>query len=102
MFEDSLIESGGRLKTKRGVWTMLSFVLEAMLVGVLVLIPLLFTEALQDAVDDLFSGAATATTTSATSRGSHQDRETGANRYRQRPIAHANQDSRENSDDQGR
>src|SRR3984893_14234519 len=46
MFEDSLIESGGRLKTKRGVWTFLSFVLEAILVGVLVLIPLLFTEAL--------------------------------------------------------
>jgi len=46
MFEDSLIESGGRLKTKRGVWTFLSFVLEAVLVGVLVLIPLLFTEAL--------------------------------------------------------
>ena len=26
MFEDSLIESGGRLKTKRGVTTFLSFV----------------------------------------------------------------------------
>jgi len=46
MFEDSLIESGGRLKTKRGIWTFLSFILEAILVGVLVLIPLLFTEAL--------------------------------------------------------
>jgi periplasmic protein TonB len=46
MFEDSLIESGGRLKTKRGVWTFLSFILEAVLVGILVLIPLLFTEAL--------------------------------------------------------
>src|ERR1700722_5244541 len=46
MFEDSLIESGGRLKTKRGVWTFLSFIFEIVLVGVLVLIPLLFTEAL--------------------------------------------------------
>ena len=46
MFEDSLIESGGRLKTKRGIWTFFSFILEAVLVGVLVLIPLLFTEAL--------------------------------------------------------
>src|SRR5580692_8782570 len=46
MFEDSLIESGGRLKTKRGAWTVFSFVLEAVLLGVLVLIPLLFTEAL--------------------------------------------------------
>jgi periplasmic protein TonB len=46
MFEDSLIESGNRLKTKRGVTTFLSFGLQIALVGVLVLIPLLFTEAL--------------------------------------------------------
>jgi len=46
MFEDSLIESGGRLKTKRGVTTFISFALQVALVGVLVLIPLLFTEAL--------------------------------------------------------
>ena len=46
MFEDSLIESGGRLKTKRGMTTFISFALQVALVGVLVLIPLLFTEAL--------------------------------------------------------
>jgi protein TonB len=46
MFEDSLIESGGRLKTKRGITTVLSFGLQVGLIGVLVLIPLLFTEAL--------------------------------------------------------
>ncbi len=46
MFEDSLIESGGRLKTKRGLTTFLSFGLQIALVGVLVLVPLLFTEAL--------------------------------------------------------
>jgi periplasmic protein TonB len=46
MFEDSLIESGGRLRTKRGMTTTLSFILQACLVGILVLIPLLFTEAL--------------------------------------------------------
>jgi protein TonB len=46
MFEDSLIESGGKLRTKRGMTTTLSFVLQALFVGVLVLIPLLFTEAL--------------------------------------------------------
>jgi periplasmic protein TonB len=46
MFEDSLIESGGRLRTKRGVTTSLSFILQAVFVGILVLIPLLFTEAL--------------------------------------------------------
>lgn len=49
MFEDSLIESGGKLKTARGRTTTFSFVLEAIIVGILVLIPLLFTEALPKA-----------------------------------------------------
>jgi len=46
MFEDSLIESGGRLKTKRGATTVLSFTLQMMLLGILILIPLIYTEAL--------------------------------------------------------
>lgn len=46
MFEDSLLESGGRLHTKRGMTTTVSFVLQILLVGILVLIPLLYTEAL--------------------------------------------------------
>lgn len=50
MFEDSLIESGGRLKTKRGWTSMLSFILQIMIIGVMVLIPLIFTEALPKAV----------------------------------------------------
>jgi len=46
MFEDSLIESGGRLRTKRGATTLFSFLLQVMLIGLLILIPLLYTEAL--------------------------------------------------------
>src|SRR5437868_3286751 len=46
MFEDSLLESGGRLKTKRGMTTFFSMILQVFLIGILVLIPLLFTEAL--------------------------------------------------------
>ncbi len=46
MFEDSLIESGGRLKTKRGATTVISFILEVLFLGILVLLPLIFTEAL--------------------------------------------------------
>ncbi|HJT70484.1 MAG TPA: TonB family protein [Terriglobales bacterium] len=49
MFEDSLIESGGKLKTARGRTTTFSFILEAIIVGIMVLIPLLFTEALPKA-----------------------------------------------------
>lgn len=46
MFEDSLMESGGTIKTKRGATTVVSFILQMILIGVLVLIPLVFTEAL--------------------------------------------------------
>ena len=47
MFEDSLLESGGRLRSKRKVWTtMLSFVIQVFAIGVLILIPLIYTEAL--------------------------------------------------------
>jgi len=46
MFEDSLIESGGRLKTKRAGTTTVAFIFEAMIVIVMILIPLIFTEAL--------------------------------------------------------
>lgn len=50
MFEDSLIESGGKLKTKRGRTTTVAFVLEVMIICVMVLIPLIFTEALPKSV----------------------------------------------------
>lgn len=46
MFEDSLIESGGKLKTKRGRTSMVAFTIEIIIIGVMVLIPLIFTEAL--------------------------------------------------------
>ncbi len=50
MFEDSLIESGGKLKTKRGWTSIISFLLQFMIIGVMVLIPLIFTEALPKTV----------------------------------------------------
>jgi protein TonB len=46
MFEDSLVESGGKLKTKRGATTIIAFILEVLFLFVLVLLPLIFTEAL--------------------------------------------------------
>jgi protein TonB len=49
MFEDSLLESGGRNSKlqRRGPWaTLLSFLIQAALIGVLVLIPLIYTDAL--------------------------------------------------------
>jgi periplasmic protein TonB len=46
MFEDSLIESGGRLKTSRGWTSIVSFTIQMGIIGVMVLIPLIFTEAL--------------------------------------------------------
>src|SRR5258707_750412 len=46
MFEDSLIESGGRLKTSRGWTSIVSFVIQVGIICVMILIPLIFTEAL--------------------------------------------------------
>jgi protein TonB len=46
MFEDSLIESGNRFKTKRLSTTILSFLLQVGLIGILILIPLIYTDAL--------------------------------------------------------
>ncbi len=47
MFEDSLIESGNRFKAKRRLsTTILSFALQVGLIGVLILIPLIYTDAL--------------------------------------------------------
>jgi len=46
MFEDSLIESGGRLKTSRGWTSIVSFAIQIGIICIMVLIPLIFTEAL--------------------------------------------------------
>jgi len=50
MFEDSLIESGGKLKTSRGWTSIVSFLIQFGIIGVMVLIPLIFTEALPKTV----------------------------------------------------
>jgi len=46
MFEDSLLESGNRFRTKRGATTALSAALQCLLLGAMVLLPLIYTEAL--------------------------------------------------------
>jgi len=46
MFEDSLIESGRKLRSKRGLTTTLSFTVQLIFLGLLVLYPLIVMEAL--------------------------------------------------------
>jgi protein TonB len=46
MFEDSLLESAGKIKTRTRYTTLLSFALQITVIGILVLIPLIYTEAL--------------------------------------------------------
>ena len=46
MFEDTLIESQGRIKTHRKATTFVSFLLEAVVVAIVALIPLVYTQAL--------------------------------------------------------
>ena len=48
MFEDSLLESGGKLKDKRGKYTSIAFLIEAVILGIVLLIPLFITEELPD------------------------------------------------------
>lgn len=57
MFEDSLIESGNRLKTKRGRTTAFAVVLQIGIIIVMILIPLMFTEALPKAMTMTFLAA---------------------------------------------
>jgi protein TonB len=57
MFEDSLIESGNRLKTKRGRTSTIAFVVQIIIIGVMILIPLMFTEALPKAMTMTFLAA---------------------------------------------
>ena len=44
MFEDSMVESSGRLKTRRGWTVMVSFVFQVLFIGVMVLLPLIFVQ----------------------------------------------------------
>lgn len=46
MFEDSLLESANRFRTRHGTTTAVSAVLQSIVLGVLVLLPLIYTEAL--------------------------------------------------------
>src|ERR1051326_5109869 len=46
MFEDSLMESGGRIHTRRGWTTLISVSFQILVVLVMILIPLIYTEAL--------------------------------------------------------
>jgi periplasmic protein TonB len=57
MFEDSLIESGGKLRTARGKTSTIAFVVQIIIIGVMILIPLMFTEALPKAMTMTFLAA---------------------------------------------
>ena len=46
MFEDSTFESGGRIKTKSGPWMVPMFIGEAAILILMILIPLIYPEAL--------------------------------------------------------
>ena len=46
MFEDSLLEYGGRMKTKKPMTVFFSFLIQSIIIGILILIPLIYTEAL--------------------------------------------------------
>src|SRR6186713_1560151 len=49
MFEDSMVESGGKIKTKKGSTVVISAIVHVVLVLVLIIVPLLFTEQIEGA-----------------------------------------------------
>jgi len=46
MFEDALVESGMRLRTKSRYWMIATFLFQATVVAIMILIPMLYPEAL--------------------------------------------------------
>ena len=46
MFEDSMLESGGKIKTKSKYWMIATFVFNGLIIATMILIPLLYPEAL--------------------------------------------------------
>ena len=100
MFEDSLVESGGKLKTKRGATTLLSFILQAVLIGILVLLPLIFTEALpkQQLMTFLVAPPPPPPPPPPPAAGSRACHE-APDRVGQRPVAYADRDSEKDRDD---
>ena len=76
MFEDSTFESGGRIKSKSKYWMMVTFVINGSILLLLILIPLIYPEALPKAMMSTLSGcpAASTATAPATPAGpGHQD-----------------------------
>ncbi len=73
MFEDSTFESGGRIKTKSKYWMMVTFIINGSILLLLILIPLIYPEALPKAAMADAAGCpaatATATATAASARG---------------------------------
>ncbi len=49
MFEDALMESGGRIKTKSKYFTIVGFVLNGSILAAMILVPLIYPEALPKA-----------------------------------------------------
>jgi len=49
MFEDSMVESGGKIKTKKGSTVFISAIVHIALVLVLIIVPLIFTDSIEGA-----------------------------------------------------
>src|SRR5207248_11399150 len=49
MFEDSLVESAGKIKTRKGSTVFISAIVHIVLITVLILVPLIYTESIEGA-----------------------------------------------------
>ena len=91
MFEQSFVEGTG--KTRKGLSVFFTFVGELVVVGILILIPLIYTDTLpRRAVDDLPVGAAAAPAASSASSGGPESGQGRAQAIRRRPFDGAQRD----------
>ncbi len=70
MFEDSTFESGGRIKSKSKYWMLVTLITNGSILVLLILIPLIYPEALPRAAMLTVADGTSATTSTATSTAS--------------------------------
>ena len=69
MFEDSLMESGGKIRTNQKTTTTISFIIELIIIGFMILLPLVDHGSAAPASAQLIPGCSAATAASAATAG---------------------------------
>ena len=103
MFEDSLMESGGKIKTKSKYWMIGTFAFNGVILATMILIPLLYPEALPKTAMTAMLTAPPPTTSATSATSAAADREADQDGVGDRSgPACADEDSQRHQDAEGR